>query len=74
MVGRKEADRMRSGPLGEVYGLPAEVVPKVPSRNLWPSSFKAIGTSIAMAVGAFFAFGRRRDRIKQGEAGVAGNH
>ena len=23
MVGRKEADRMRSGPLGEVYGLPA---------------------------------------------------
>ena len=46
----------------ETYGLPAEVVPKVPSRTLWPASVKAMGASLAVAVGAFFAFGRRSAR------------
>jgi formate dehydrogenase iron-sulfur subunit len=47
----------------ETYGLPAEVVPKVPSRNLWPSSLKSIAASLAVAAGAFLAFGRRRDAV-----------
>ena len=42
------------------YGLPDRVVPKVPSRVLWPSSFKGIAASLAMGFGAFLAFGRRR--------------
>jgi formate dehydrogenase iron-sulfur subunit len=48
----------------ETYGLPAEVVPKVPSRNLWPSSFKSIAASFAVALGAFLAFGRRRQQVR----------
>ena len=32
----------------ETYGLPDRVVPKVPSRSLWPSSFKGIAASLAM--------------------------
>jgi formate dehydrogenase iron-sulfur subunit len=42
------------------YGLPDRVVPKVPSRLLWPSSFKGIAASLVMGLGAFLAFGRRR--------------
>jgi formate dehydrogenase iron-sulfur subunit len=51
----------------EVYGLPAEVVPIVPSTNLWPSSLKGIGASLAMVFGAFLAFGRRKDAVAAAE-------
>jgi formate dehydrogenase iron-sulfur subunit len=44
----------------ETYGLPSEVVPKVPSRSVWPSSIKSIAVSFAMALGGFLAFARRR--------------
>ena len=47
----------------ETYGLPAEVVPKVPSRTIWPSSIKSIAASLVMALGVFLAFGRRRERV-----------
>ncbi len=53
------------------YGLPDRVVPKVPSRVLWPSSFKGIAASLAMGLGAFLAFGRRRLRVALAE-GAAG--
>ena len=51
----------------EVYGLPPEVVPKVPSRNLWPSSVKSMAASAAIALGAFLTFGRRKDRVARSE-------
>ena len=53
------------------YGLPDRVVPKVPSRLLWPSSFKGIAASLAMGLGAFLAFGRRRLAVAKAE-GAAG--
>src|SRR3954447_16547225 len=56
----------------EVYGLPAEVVPRVPSRGLWPSSIKAIGASLAMAVGVFAAFSRRKKAVGESEASKPG--
>ena len=37
----------------ETYGLPAEVQAQVPSRSVWPSSFKAIAASLVIALGAF---------------------
>ena len=49
------------------YGLPDRVVPKVPSRLLWPSSFKGIVASLAMGLGAFLAFGRRRLAVSKAE-------
>lgn len=52
----------------EVYGLPHPDVPKLPSRTVWPSSIKSIVTSLIVAVGAFVAFGRRRDRVATAEA------
>jgi formate dehydrogenase iron-sulfur subunit len=52
----------------ETYGLPAEVVPKVPSRNVWPSSVKSVAASLAIALGAFFAFGKRRRAVAQAES------
>jgi formate dehydrogenase iron-sulfur subunit len=54
----------------ETYGLPAEAVPKVPSRDLWPSSIKSIAASLAMALGAFLAFGRRRHEVAEAEHGT----
>jgi formate dehydrogenase iron-sulfur subunit len=51
----------------EVYGLPAEVAPKVPSRDLWASSLKSMVVSVALAAGAFFAFGRRKDTVARAE-------
>jgi formate dehydrogenase iron-sulfur subunit len=56
----------------ETYGLPAEVVPKVPSRTIWPSSVRSIGASLVLAFGAFLAFGRRKDEVAraEGERGV----
>jgi formate dehydrogenase iron-sulfur subunit len=52
----------------ETYGLPAEVVPKVPSRIVWPSSVKSVAASLAIALGAFLAFGKRRRAVAQAEA------
>jgi formate dehydrogenase iron-sulfur subunit len=52
----------------EVYGLPDPDVPKLPSRSVWPSSFKAVAASLAVALGAFFAFGRRREAVRASES------
>ena len=51
----------------EVYGLPAETAPQVPSRGLWPSSIKGIGASLALALGVFAAFGRRKKDVAKVE-------
>jgi len=51
----------------ETYGLPAEVVPQVPSKVIWPSSIKSIAASLIMALGAFFAFHRRADEVAKAE-------
>jgi formate dehydrogenase iron-sulfur subunit len=51
----------------ETYGLPAEVVPKVPSRSVWPSSVKGIAASLAFAFGALLAFGRRKREVARSE-------
>jgi formate dehydrogenase iron-sulfur subunit len=56
----------------ETYGLPAEVAPKVPSRDLWPASLRSIAASLAMAVGAFLTFGRRRQAVAAVETPAAG--
>lgn len=47
----------------ETYGLPEAVAVKVPSRTIWPSSFRSVAASLAMAFGAFLAFGRRKGRV-----------
>ena len=52
----------------ETYKLPAEVAPQVPSRQVWPSSIKSIAASIALAAGAFLAFGRRSRNVARAEA------
>jgi len=52
------------------YGLPDSVVPKVPSRLLWPSSFNGIAASLAMGLGAFLTFGRRRLAVSKAEGGA----
>ncbi|HEX8200749.1 MAG TPA: 4Fe-4S dicluster domain-containing protein, partial [Isosphaeraceae bacterium] len=54
-----------------VYGLPAEVVPQVPSRAVWPSSIRGIAAALVGALGVFLAFGRRRDRVARAEGGSA---
>ena len=51
----------------ETYGLPAEVVPKVPSRTVWPSSVQSIAASLVLAFGAFLAFGRRKGEVARAE-------
>src|SRR4051794_25031310 len=56
----------------ETYHLPTAVVPKVPSRTVWPSSLKAIAASLAMAVGAFLAFARRREGVSGAPAAPEG--
>jgi len=55
------------------YGLPDRVVPKVPSRVLWPSSLKGIAASLAMGFGAFLAFGRRRLEVAKAEGATGPN-
>jgi formate dehydrogenase iron-sulfur subunit len=55
----------------ETYGLPAEVVPRVPSRAVWPSSIKSIVTALVGALGVFLAFGRRRDDVARAEGSPA---
>jgi formate dehydrogenase iron-sulfur subunit len=55
----------------ETYGLPAEVVPRVPSRAVWPSSIKSIVTALVGALGVFLAFGRRRDDVARAEGPAA---
>ena len=52
----------------EVYGLPSETAPQVPSRGLWPSSIKSIAASLALAVGVFAAFGRRKRAVSATES------
>ena len=52
----------------EVYNLPSEVAPRVPSSNLWPSSLKSVAASLAVAFGALRAFGRRRHEVAAVEA------
>ncbi|GAC1365496.1 MAG: 4Fe-4S dicluster domain-containing protein [Herpetosiphon sp.] len=42
----------------EVYGLPSN--PKVPSRSVIPSSIGGLGSALVMALGALFAFRKRR--------------
>ncbi len=39
----------------------------MPSRGLWPSSIKSIAAGLAMAVGVFAAFGRRRKAVADSE-------
>lgn len=51
----------------EVYGLPHPDVPVLPSRSVWPASFKAMATSLLMAFGAFQVFGRRRAKVALAE-------
>ncbi len=51
----------------QTYGLPAEVVPQVPSRAVWPSSIKSIAVSLTMALGAFVTFGRRKRAVAKAE-------
>ena len=52
----------------ETYGLPSEVSPQIPSRVIWPSSVKSIAASLAMAFGAFLAFGRRKGEVAKTES------
>jgi formate dehydrogenase iron-sulfur subunit len=53
----------------KTYGLPdqKEIVARIPSRAVWPSSIKSIGASLAIAFGAFIAFGRRVRRVSAAE-------
>jgi formate dehydrogenase iron-sulfur subunit len=51
----------------ETYSLPAQVVPQVPSRSVWPSSIKSMAASLLVTLGAFFAFGKRREAIAKAE-------
>ncbi len=57
----------------ETYGLPAEIVPQVPSRVVWPSSIKSIAASFTMAFGAFLAFGRRKVEVAEAEGTASAN-
>jgi formate dehydrogenase iron-sulfur subunit len=50
-----------------VYGLPDPDVPKLPSRTVWPSSIGSIAASLAFAVGAVLAFGRRKRAVNEAE-------
>jgi formate dehydrogenase iron-sulfur subunit len=50
-----------------VYGLPTAEQARLPSRSVWPASAKAVATSLVVALGAFLAFGRRRDRVRSAE-------
>ncbi|MGE3818706.1 MAG: 4Fe-4S dicluster domain-containing protein [Isosphaeraceae bacterium] len=50
------------------YGLPEQVVPIVPSANLWPSSLRSVAASLLMAIGAFKAFALRKRDVARAEA------
>lgn len=52
----------------ETYGLPSKVQARLPSRSVWPSSFKSIAASLTMALGAFLAFGKRKQDVSASEA------
>jgi formate dehydrogenase iron-sulfur subunit len=52
----------------ETYGLPDEVVPKVPSRDYWPSWSKSLAASFAITLGGFFAFARRKAEVARSES------
>lgn len=49
------------------YGLPDAAMARLPSRSIWPSSVKSIAASLAMALGAFLAFGRRKRDVARSE-------
>jgi formate dehydrogenase iron-sulfur subunit len=49
----------------QVYGLPTAEQARLPSRTLWPASFKAIAASLALALGTLLAFARRKDSVRQ---------
>jgi formate dehydrogenase iron-sulfur subunit len=51
------------------YGLPTEAEVQVPSRSLWPASFKAVATSLIIALGAFVSFSRRIRDVAASERG-----
>jgi formate dehydrogenase iron-sulfur subunit len=51
----------------ETYSLPAEVVPRIPSRTVWPSSIKSVAASLVFAAGAFLAFARRSREVARSE-------
>ena len=55
-------------PACETDGLPDPGVPRVPSRADWPSAFKSLAASLAIALGAFFTFGKRREAVTRSEA------
>jgi formate dehydrogenase iron-sulfur subunit len=51
----------------EAYGLPSKAQAQVPSRSVWPASIKAVATSLVAGLGAFLAFGRRKERVAASE-------
>jgi formate dehydrogenase iron-sulfur subunit len=51
----------------ETYGLPTQVQAMVPSRSLWPASFKAVAVSLVIALGSFLSFSRRRNDVAASE-------
>ena len=51
----------------ETYGLPSKVQAKLPSRGVRPSSLKGLGAALAVTLGAFFAFGRRKGAVAAAE-------
>jgi formate dehydrogenase iron-sulfur subunit len=53
----------------EAYNLPSKVQAQVPSRSVWPASIKSVATSLVAGLGAFLAFGRRKERIAASERG-----
>src|SRR5206468_214755 len=56
----------------ETYGLPSKVEARLPSRGVWPSSIKSLGASVAVVLGAFFAFGRRKHDVAAAEGPAPG--
>jgi formate dehydrogenase iron-sulfur subunit len=55
-----------------VYNLPTAEQARVPSRSVWPASLKAMAASLAIAVGALFTFGRRRNAVRRTESAPPG--
>ncbi len=53
------------------YGLPTAEQAKLPSRKVWPSSFRSIAASLVIAAGAFLTFGRRKKAVKDAESGAS---
>jgi formate dehydrogenase iron-sulfur subunit len=58
----------------DTYGLPSRAQARLPSRSVWSASLKAIGTSLVAALGAFAAFGRRKQEVAALETRSGGGH